>query len=84
MQFRQGKVVPVLINHHGMKTYEGEVVQLYVLTSELRGGECSPSRSGHFTPDRPPSPDPVHTLWRKLSCPCQESILDSLAHRYTY
>jgi hypothetical protein len=37
-----------------------------------------------------PSPrDPVQTLWKKFSCPCQESILDSLAaqplaRRYTY
>jgi hypothetical protein len=40
MQFRQGKGVPVLINHHAMKTYGRAEVRLYALTSELDGVEC--------------------------------------------
>jgi hypothetical protein len=91
MQFRQGKAVPVLINHHAMTTYWRADAQLYVLTSELDGGKCSPFRPGHFTPRespryplnrrlaRSPPPDPVHTLWKKFSCLCQGSILDLLA-----
>jgi hypothetical protein len=45
------KVVPVLLTEHdAMKAYWGGGIVPVTLTSELDGGERSPSRPGHFTP----------------------------------
>jgi hypothetical protein len=82
-----------------MKTYGKVKVQLHAyLTSTLDEGEWSVSRPGRFTPREKASsthskgaglaPEPILTVWRKVSFSCKDSnpyssVVQPVADRYT-